>query len=147
MRFLVVGLAALVVLLVAIQFVPFGRNHQNPPVQATAIWDSPGTQSRFAVACGDCHSNETRWPWYSRMAPMSWLVQRDVEEGREAFNISEHDWGDADEAAETVIEGEMPPLPYLLLHPEARLSAREKQDLVTGLQATFGDMDASDETD
>ena len=80
------GLGALAVLavLVAIQFVPYGRAHDNPPPVQEPRWDSARTRALAEVACFTCHSNETRWPWYSHIAPASWLVQRDVEQGREA---------------------------------------------------------------
>ena len=91
-------------------------------------------------ACGDCHSNETKWPWYSNLAPFSWLVQRDVDEGRAKFNIST--WGrgenEGEDAAESLQRGSMPPSTYLLTHPAARLSPDEKQGFLNGLRATFG---------
>ncbi|MBL8897332.1 MAG: heme-binding domain-containing protein, partial [Planctomycetes bacterium] len=91
-------------------------------------------------ACFDCHSNETRWPWYSNVAPISWLVQRDVDEGRAELNFSRFDQPqkEAHESAEVVLEGEMPPWFYLPTHPEARLTADEQAELVRGLRATFG---------
>ena len=79
------------------------------------------------------------------MAPASWLVQLDVEEGRSHFNVS--DWGreenHGDEAAKLVREGEMPPWFYLPLHPEAQLTDAEREKLVAGLTATFGEEDES----
>lgn len=124
----------------AIQLVPYGWNRTNPPVVAEPGWDSSRTRELFVRACADCHSNQTRWPWYSRVAPVSWLVVRDVEAGRSHFNVSE--WNrpqkDAREAAEEVREGNMPLPVYLPAHPEARLSATEKAELVRGLEATFG---------
>ena len=127
-------------LLVAIQLVPYGWNHANPAVVAEPKWDAPRTRELFFRACADCHSNETKWPLYSRVAPVSWLVYKDVQEGREHLNISE--WNrpqkDADEASEKVQEGEMPLPIYSPLHPEARLSPAEKAELVAGLAATFG---------
>jgi hypothetical protein len=85
---------------------------------------------------GHCHSNLTKWPWYSNVAPMSWLVQSDVEEGRRAVNLST---GNADltELVDAIREGSMPPWQYKLAHPAARLSDREKVDLIHGIQATF----------
>ena len=127
----------LVVVIVALQLIPYGRNHANPPVQTEPQWDSPRTRELFVRACADCHSNETVWPWYSNLAPVSWLVQHDVDEGREKFNISDGS-GEADESAEKVAEGEMPLPIYTLMHPEAKLSASEKTELIQGLQATFG---------
>ena len=61
---------------VAIQFVPYGRDHANPPADAEPAWDSPDTRTLAKEACFDCHSNETEWPAYSNVAPISWLIQR-----------------------------------------------------------------------
>lgn len=76
------------------------------------------------------------WPWYSNIAPVSWLVQHDVDEGRQKFNVSVLSRG-SDEAAEKVADGKMPLAIYTLLHPEANLSVSEKQELIQGLRATF----------
>lgn len=138
------GALALLGFGLAIQLVPYGRDHTNPPVLAEPAWDAPRTRELFFQACKDCHSNETVWPGYASLAPMSWLVQHDVEEGREHFNVSE--WGrkknDGDEAAEMVRESEMPPWFYLPAHPEARLADPERDALIAGLVATFGDEEA-----
>ncbi len=136
------ALLTIVGLAVLIQFVPYGREHTNPEVVSEPRWDSPRTRELFMHACGDCHSNETKWPWYSGIAPISWLVAYDVDEGREHFNVSM--WGvqeenEGEEAAEEVREGEMPPWAYLLAHPEARLDEAEKRELIEGLVRTFGD--------
>lgn len=124
----------------AIQLVPYGRSHQNPPVVSEPAWATPETRALAKRACFDCHSNETTWPWYSNIAPISWGVQRHVNEGRRTLNFSE--WNrpqrEADEAAEEVAEGEMPPGYYLLVHPEARLTDAERRALVDGLAATPG---------
>jgi len=134
------GLVVVLVVFGLIQLVPYGRDHTNPPVQQEPNWDSARTRELADRACFDCHSNKTRWPWYSSVAPVSWLVQRDVNEGRSKFNFSE--WGrrrpDGNEMSEVVREGEMPPWFYLPLHSEARLSTAEKDELVRGLQATAG---------
>lgn len=131
--FVLFGLAA------ALQLVPYGRGHENPPVLAEPPWDAPATRAAFMRSCGDCHTNETRWPWYSHVAPVSWLVQRDVEEGREHFNASE--WGrgrnDAEEAAELVASGAMPLGNYLRMHPEARLTPTQRTELARALAASF----------
>ena len=131
----------LVLLGVALQLVPYGRNRTNPPVLAEPPWDSPRTRELFFRACADCHSNETRWPWYSALAPTSWLIVRDVQEGRAHFNVSEwgvHENEHAHEAAEEVEKGKMPPKLYALFHRSARLSPSEKEELLHGLRATFG---------
>jgi len=125
---------------VAIQLVPYGRKHSNPPVIQEPKWDRPATRELAVRACFDCHSNEARWPWYSHIAPASWLLQSHVDEARDALNFSEWNrtYTGADEAADEVAEGEMPLKSYLLLHPSARLSPEEKQALVQGLTATMG---------
>ena len=136
-----VGIATVTAaLFVAIQFVPYGREHTNPPVRQEPAWDSPQTRALVERACFDCHSNQTEWPWYANEAPVSWLVQHDVEEGRGALNFSEFDrpQEEAHEAAEEVEEGNMPMPIFLITHPEARLSDAERAQLVGGLRATLG---------
>lgn len=139
------SLIGVVVIGAVIQFVPYGRDHTNPPVVEEPAWDSAQTRDLAVAACFDCHSNETEWPWYSNIAPISWLLQRDVDEGREELNFSEwHTEQEGDEAAETVRDGSMPPWQYPLTHPEARLSDADLDALEAGLAATFGD-DRSDD--
>ena len=135
-----IGVAVLVGGFLLIQLVPYGRNHTNPPVVNEPNWDSPETLALAQRACFDCHSNETTWPWYSNIAPVSWLVQHDVEEGRQEVNFS--DWGRGREGerpgelAESLNEGEMPMPMFLVTHPDARLTAAEKAALIQGLRAT-----------
>jgi hypothetical protein len=125
---------------VAIQLVPYGRNHSNPSVTNEPTWDSSATRALAKQACFDCHSNETMWPSYASVAPASWLIQRDVIEGRAALNFSE--WQrrqeKAADAAEEVAEGEMPPAAYRLMHAHARLSAADRERLARGLEKTLG---------
>ncbi len=140
-RLFIGGLAIGAGAFLAIQLVPYGRNHTNPPVLSEPTWDSPQTRDLAQRACFDCHSNETVWPWYSNVAPISWLVQHDVEEGRQKLNFSTWAQGGGEEAhemTEVIAEGEMPMPIFLLTHPEARLTAAEKQALMNGLQATAG---------
>jgi hypothetical protein len=129
-----------IVVAVMIQAIPFGWDRSNPPVTAEPSWDSPQTRELAVRACFDCHSNEVDYPWYSRIAPMSWAVQIHVSEGREAVNYSEWDrpQEEADESAEVVLEGEMAPGYYEIAHPEARLSDQEIQALARGFEATIG---------
>lgn len=126
---------------VAIQLVPYGRDHVNPPVISEPSWDRTLTRELAVATCFDCHSNETVWPWYSQIAPISWLLQHDVDEGREKLNFSEFHLRQpkAEEAAETVEDGEMPPSQYLLTHPEARLDETQLAALRLGLARTLGD--------
>jgi mono/diheme cytochrome c family protein len=124
----------------AIQLVPYGRDHTNPAISGEPAWDAPATRALAKQACFDCHSNETKWPAYASIAPASWLVQRDVKEGRAVLNFSE--WTrpqeEANEAAEEVREGEMPPAAYTLLHPQARLNPADRDRLAQGLAKTLG---------
>jgi Haem-binding domain len=132
-------IGVLILCCVGLQGFTLTRSYTNPPVAAEPNWDSPRTRELFMRTCGDCHSNETVWPWYSRIFPVSLLVANDVYEGRGRFNVSE--WGvrenEAGDAAEIFQEGEMPPAQFLLMHPEARLTPAEKQELLQGLIATF----------
>jgi hypothetical protein len=134
LKWAVLGALALVA---AIQFVPYGRDHSNPKGGRRIAWDSPRTEQLMTDACMDCHSNETKWPWYSNVAPVSWLVQHDVEDGRDALNLSTGEI-EVEEMVETIQEGSMPPWQYKPTHPGARLSDEEQQDLIRGLEATFG---------
>ncbi len=136
---LLIGSMIVLGLLVVAQVIPYGRDHSNPPVVSEPTWNSSTTRALAARACFDCHSNETQWPWYSNVAPMSWLVQNHVDEGRRELNFSEWNRGkSADDAAEAVREGEMPPRSYLLLHPEARLTTAEREQLARGLDTSLG---------
>jgi len=132
---------ALIAIFAFAQLVPYGRAHENPPPGTPPAWDSPRTEALARRACFDCHSHETRWPWYASVAPMSWRIQRHVDEGREKLNFSAFSPAqeEAGESAESVREGKMPPADYRLAHPEARLTASEQQELASGLAATFGD--------
>lgn len=133
--------AGALALLLLIQLVPYGHAHSNPPVTRAANWPSGPGQEIAEAGCYDCHSNLTDWRWYSNLAPASWLVEHDVEEGRGELNFSEWDkpQPDAGELVEKVESGEMPPLQYRLAHGSARLSSAEKKQLaaaITDLYAT-----------
>jgi mono/diheme cytochrome c family protein len=134
---LIVALAG-VAAFVLIQLVPYGHDHTNPRVTAEPAWDSPRTERLARDACFACHSNETEWPWYTSVAPFSWLVQHDVEEGRATLNFSE--WNRAQfelqDIGDVVLEGEMPPIQYRLIHGAARLTDAERRALAEGLEAT-----------
>lgn len=121
----------------AIQFVPVDRS--NPPVKKQPNWDSPTTEAYARRACFDCHSNETTWPWYAYIAPISWRIADHVHEGREEFNMSEWKPGKGDEAAKEVRKNKMPLDDYLWLHSEAKLTEEEKVEFLRGLIATFGE--------
>jgi cytochrome c551/c552 len=141
---ILLGLLAIGVL---IQLVPFGRQHTNPPVIQEPAWDSPQTRDLARRACYDCHSNETVWPWYSNVAPVSWLNQRDVNGGRRHLNFSE--WNKPQKHAGHVVQeiksGDMPLWFYLPMHSAARLSDAEKAALIAGLRKTPGFAETPDE--
>jgi Haem-binding domain len=125
------------VVAVAIQFVPYGWWHDNPPVVRDAPWPDAASAGVARQSCYACHSNETDWPLYSYVAPMSWLVRSDVESGRDELNFSDwdRDAGEADDAVESIETGAMPPDRYTLIHRDASLSAEERAVLVTALLA------------
>ena len=131
--------ASLVGLFALCQLVPYGHSHANPPVAAEPMWDSPATRALAKRACFDCHSNETVWPFYSYVAPASWLVQSDVDGGRAHLNFSE--WNrpqkNAEEAPDMVRGKDMPLPKYLLLHRSARLTDAEREQLAAGLEKMF----------
>jgi hypothetical protein len=138
-RIVLIVVVAAIVVFVVMQLVPYGKQHTNPPVVLEPKWDSTETRALAKKACFDCHSNETVWSEYTSIAPGSWLIYHDVVEGRDQFNFS--NWQAQpkkyEKLAEVINEGVMPPPQYLLLHPDARLSASEKQQLVAGLEKSI----------
>jgi mono/diheme cytochrome c family protein len=125
---------------VAIQFVPYGRDHTNPQTVQEIKWNTPQTRALAQDGCFACHSNLTEWPWYASVAPASWLTQHDVEEGRSKLNFSE--WqrpqdADLEDIVEVLRNDEMPPRQYKLVHSEARLNDAALQQLERGLVASW----------
>jgi Haem-binding domain len=137
-----------VAVFVAIQFVPYGWSHSNPPVVQNAPWPNAESEAIARESCYSCHSNETDWPLYSYVAPMSWLVRRDVDRGRNELNFSrwDRDADEADDAIEMVEEGRMPPSQYTLIHRDAKLTDDEITVLVAALKAMAED-EVEDEGD
>jgi mono/diheme cytochrome c family protein len=141
MKKLAVGVAVgVAVLLAAAQGVDYGRRDANPPVRREPAWDIPRTRELAVRVCFDCHSNETVWPWYSRITPISWFIQRDVAAGRRKLNFSEWDrvQREAWESSKSVRRGDMPPWYYTVPRTHARMSTAERQALAQGFEATFG---------
>ncbi|MBK8902566.1 MAG: heme-binding domain-containing protein [Anaerolineaceae bacterium] len=110
----------------------------NPPVVTTPDWEDEHIQQLVERACYDCHSHETRWPWYTKVVPAYFLLAYDVQRGRDTLNFSR--WEETcctqeqiDEMAETVTKNHMPLPYYMVLHPEAYLSDVERGQLVYGL--------------
>jgi len=138
-------LISLLVGFVGIQIVRPDRT--NPPTDAGSTLEArfhpdPEVSRLLAEACNDCHSHQTTWPWYSNVAPVSWLVADDVHEGRKHFNLSRigeqaaaRQSKSLSEAAEEVGEGGMPPQSYTLTHPGARLSADDRRRLAAWFES------------
>jgi hypothetical protein len=113
----------------------------NPPV--TLDMPAPAdVKAILKASCYDCHSNETVWPWYSRIAPISWLVASDTSKGREYLNFSTWDQYSPEQQRESVTQflkmvqkGEMPPRPYTILHAEGKITP-EKLAILEAWAAT-----------
>ena len=129
------------VICIAIQFVPYGCNHTNPPIVHEPTWNNQKTRDLAKQVCFNCHSNETIWPWYSKIAPISWLVFSDVTEARQKLNFSDWTYGkregeNSNKIRQDIKMGEMPPIQYLLAHPEAKLGDSDNRIFADGLDAT-----------
>ena len=130
-----VGIASAVLL--SAQLVPVNRS--NPVVNASESIEAkeklpPEVQSVFQQSCGNCHSNRTEWPWYSYVAPASWMIAHDVQAGRRKVNFSE--WGSyspekreqkLEEICEQITNGDMPDAKYLWLHRTAKPTQRQRE--------------------
>ena len=139
-RNLVVGGTTVIVAFGLIQLVPIRVS--NPPVTGEPKWDSPQTRALVVAACFDCHSNQTKTPWYGKVAPVSWWLTGHVDDGRKALNFSE--WNrspgrKALRAARSVQRGSMPPsyFTWFGLHSNAKLTSSQRAALVAGLTMTL----------
>ena len=132
------SIMALLGLFLVIQIVRPART--NPPIDPGRMLEAKvevpsDVEAILNRACADCHSNRTRWPWYSSVAPVSWLVVNDVTEGRRHLNLSDweqrhrHEGSPFDEMCKQVRDGEMPPWYHRPLHPESRLSPSDVQTI------------------
>ncbi len=151
-----IGLAAILFLAVSQVYQPRRTNPTVDPKQDIhgMLAVDPAVANVFNRSCNDCHSNKTNWPWYSRVAPASWLVVSDVDRGRAAVNFSE--WGRYSAkdqqrhlkgVCSEVAEGEMPALQYTLIHSNAKLSAEERTAVcrwTKSLAGPGGDAEVSD---
>lgn len=138
-RTLLWGLLSVVGFTILIQFVPVPGLGKDPPVVSEPSWDSATTRTLAEHACFDCHSNQTRWPWYGRIAPFSWVVAHHVSEGRALLDFSDpaRSRVTASRVAHAVTSRTMPPVYYSLVHPDARLSSRQRLALAQGLLASL----------
>ena len=137
------GLTALAATCLAIQLISTGDPvaHRSQPGESE-IAAPPQIKSVLAQACYDCHSNETRWPWYAHIAPVSWLVVHDVSLGRKQLNFSEWRLYYPRTQARKLLwmgrvvrERTMPPWSYRMMHPQARLSGAERAMLEQWLES------------
>ena len=145
-----VALGGALVLLTFVLVQSMGPGRTNPAIDEGKRLEAttgvpPEVQSMLRRACYDCHSDETRWPWYSRVAPISWLVVGDVNEARAELNFSRwseyhrYDRADLlDEACELARNGEMPLPPYVWLHRQAKLSPAELEAFCAWTTAEAG---------
>lgn len=120
---------ALAAIIIAIQFIPVDRS--NPPIQSD-IQAPSSVSDILRRSCYDCHSHETHWPWYSRIAPISWFLAHHIHEGREKLNFSQWNELSTRKQSETIHEiweetskGHMPLRSYLIMHPKAKLTEEE----------------------
>jgi hypothetical protein len=138
-------LLILAAIFIIIQFIPFGKP-TNQPIAGVDLFESENLPQEVGVilknACYDCHSQLVKFPWYSNVAPVSWLVARDINEAREHLDLS--NWGNLtkkdklkalDHIGEEVSEENMPLKIYTLMHAEARLSKKERVVIVNWAEA------------
>jgi Haem-binding domain len=135
--------AALAVVFALLQFVNPSRT--NPPVVGDLMATNPPPPEVAAIlhaACYDCHSYETKWPWYSRIAPVSWLIVRDVNNGRHNMNFSDWPYNNPireakrlEDMSEEIGYNEMPPKKYTLIHADARLTESQRKELTEWLDS------------
>lgn len=139
-------------LFVVIQFLPLAPAKTNPPVDPartfTAVMKPPPAVSAILQrACVDCHSNETKWPWYADVAPVSWPVRRHVADGRKHLNLSEwlqpgetsfSSWSDLEDICTAVKEKTMPLAGYDWMHPEAKLTDADRQAICQWVDSALG---------
>ncbi len=149
---IVIGVLVVLAILVTVPMWIYESN--NPPVVREPAWPSPQVKALAVRACFDCHSNQTQWPWFTKLPGGAQLAVLDTFRGRRRLNFS--DWGAArgeggegfearrggdegrgggGEYARVIENGSMPPANYTMLHPNAVLNDQEKQQLMQGLQA------------
>lgn len=145
-------IVATVVLLAAIQIVPVSA-HNAPVVPSHSIYSvqamPPQVRSVFENSCNDCHSSETHWPWYSHIAPVSWIVAHDVREGRKHVNFSE--WGTyspkkqedkLELICEQVTNGDMPDAMYAFFHRQSRLTQDQRDAVCEWVETARANLDS-----
>lgn len=152
LRYILIGSA---IVLIAIQFIPVNLpevTKENPGDIMKGDLVSANVAQLLKTSCYSCHSNETEYPWYSYVAPSSWLVKRDVVKGRDELNFS--NWSDYDmrrmlskleDIGAEVSEGHMPMPIYTLMHPSAKLTDEQRQLIVLWSEAAMDSVAEADE--
>lgn len=144
-------LLTLPLLAIALQFVPAPAK-TNPPADPARSFDTvmkppPEVRDILRRACYDCHSNETKWPWYADIAPVSWPVRKHVVDGRRHLNFSQWlkagetkytAWSDFEEIGISVLDKSMPIPGYDLMHPEAKLTQAERELVAKWVDTAIG---------
>jgi hypothetical protein len=133
------ALILFLIVFIGIQFVrPDRTNPASPATASLRAKTPPDVKAILDRSCRDCHSNDTRWPWYTNIAPASWLVAADVHNGRDHFNFSEwtsYQTDDQDKFLGAMCNltqrGRMPLPQYLLIHRDAKLTAAEVKAICT----------------
>lgn len=134
----------LLAVLMLIQFIPVWlfvptMDPRNPPLQYEIQWASAEADSLMRMVCYTCHSNETQYPIYAQIAPVSWIAAQHVNQGRQRLNFSEQPMADISlgRLIDYIQSDAMPPPAYRLTHPEANLTEAQKAALIDGIRATF----------
>jgi Haem-binding domain len=132
-----------VALALGAQLVPVARDNPPAPAPALAYASAPVTVRKvFDDSCKNCHSDQTAWPWYSYVAPFSWIVAHDVHRGRRQLNFSQ--WSSysptkreekLEAICEQLVNGDMPDGKYLLIHRKARLTQEEQEAVCTWVES------------
>lgn len=144
MKALKIIAVVLLVVFVGIQFIPTNRNQSEmiPPTDFMMVNNVPReVKSILMISCYDCHSNNTQYPWYNKVQPISWYLEGHIKDGKEELNFSDFgSYSDRMQKAKMrsiisqVEDGKMPPPTYTFLHPEAKLTAEEKQLLANWIE-------------
>ena len=145
-------LVVLLIILIVIQFIKPQKNiHPGPqPADISTLYAVPsGVDSLLVVACKDCHSNNTRYPWYNNFQPVAWFLANHVKDGTTSFNLNEfatypvaRQYDKIEEIKKQIDKGDMPLSSYTLIHRDAKLTDAEKNTIITWSENIRKDMEA-----
>lgn len=142
----------LLIILIVIQFIRPQKNiHPGPqPSDISTLYPVPAdVDSLLVVACKDCHSNNTRYPWYNNLQPVAWFLANHVKDGTGSFNLNEfatyplaRQYDKIEEIKKQIDKGDMPLYSYTIIHRDAKLTAAEKNTIITWSENIRKDMEA-----